>query len=86
MIVKIMSGQDMPDDDPKKRYTIHDDVADAHFREGTDIEPCWVDLVLRDGSRISIPVGGNVYVMNDAGKTVSTFSMSYLHSAQKEAL
>ncbi len=75
MIVKIMSGEDLPDSDPRKRYDLYDGVNEVNFSQD-DKGDSWAHMYLYMGSEdtLDVLVTGNVYVMNDNGKTVSTFA------------
>jgi len=80
LTLKLMSSQDLPDDNPCKDFTlvqITDDETlqflstgkDGCYREYT----CAVVALIqrRDGSEMAYPLVGNAYVMNSNGKTVA---------------
>lgn len=82
LIVKIMSAQDLPDDDPRKSYSLHGNVASVFWvREG---DRCFARMYVRDDVKTSAVSGfsehevladvpANAYVMNERGKTVGSF-------------
>lgn len=75
LIVKIMSGENLPDDDTRKSYTLHTGVASVEFhrRPGAPVAAmCFGDAIVP----LEFPLEGNVYVMNEAGRTVSSFGVS----------
>jgi len=91
LIVKIMSGEDTHDTDPRKSFMLHAGVVEAHFErrgDGTNADPRthtqpWLtlrfsrqfgDRVVDDA--ISLEPSGNVYVMNEAGKTVASYGVA----------
>lgn len=76
LIVKVMSGCDRPDDDARKSFQLFAEVKDVDFVRDDDDESQAI-AVLRYGSNLSetVEVYGNVYVMNEAGRTISTFSV-----------
>lgn len=76
LIVKIMSGEDMPDDDTRKSHRLLDGIeyVEFHRRPGAPV----VRIVpAGDGAEaFDIDIEGNVYVMNAAGKTISSFGVA----------
>lgn len=71
MLLKIMGDDDTGDDDSRKTFQLLDQVTSAKFeREGGQAR---VDVLFDDGAAESFPVHGNVYLMNDQGKTVAHF-------------
>ena len=88
LIVKIMSAENIPDDDPRKGYSLYPDVTGVHFfrQDGSDMagEGAMVRLYVREPIKTAMVPGfcenekvahvtGNVYVMNENGKTISSF-------------
>lgn len=75
MIVKAMMGTAYTSDHEKHAdYTLYDGVKKC--TKGTDEEDCpLLHLTYKDGSHESFYLGtvGNVYLMNDEGKTIQTF-------------
>lgn len=72
VIVKIMSDQNLADDDSRKSHILVTGVASVEFLRHPAALVC---LNFNDGREgYSIPANGNVYVMNEAGKTVSSFN------------
>lgn len=83
LIVKIMSVENLPDDDPRKSHSLVANVSSVSFNrdsEGAVI----ARLYVRDEVKTAAcggyvdhetfwEVPANAYVMNDKGKTVSTF-------------
>lgn len=77
MYLKIMSGENAADSDSRKSYEILDNVASAKF-ERIDGEPV-VHVVFDDGDVEDYTISGNAYVMNESGRTISTFGASEPH-------
>lgn len=83
LIVKIMGAENAPDDDPRKTFQLHTGViATAFLRRSEnepDAPPASVCLTFEPRSPVNepwtgtFPVHGNVYVMNEAGKTIASF-------------
>lgn len=80
LIVKIMGRENTADDDTRKshklitgvRFVEFDRDAEAHGFES----PAVVIIDYGDeklGGPVTVPIWGNVYVMNEAGRTVSSF-------------
>ncbi|AFU87651.1 hypothetical protein CcrKarma_gp134 [Caulobacter virus Karma] len=90
LIVKIMSGEDLPDTAPEKRFTLHAGVKSFHPvvqpPEAPGGQPyCYVRLYIADPVKtaavpgfveheVTVEAPGNVYVMNEAGKTIATWT------------
>jgi hypothetical protein len=79
LIVKMMSGEDCPDDDTRKSYKLKSGVLDVEFARDGDDAIAWLWFLGGNG----LPVGpekflltGNCYVMNEAGKTISSFGVA----------
>lgn len=80
LTVKIMSDQNIADDDSRKDYLLYSGVASVEFRRtnvdhraDSDVPRAWAHLNMANGDGFSIPVNANAYVMNDAGKTISSY-------------
>jgi hypothetical protein len=75
MYLKMMGSEDLPDSDSRKTFRLVQQVVDVTFerREGK----AFVEFYLEDGARFShVEVNGNVYVLNDQGKTVGSYGVS----------
>lgn len=78
--VKVMSDEPHPDDDSRRTHTLFTDIREVHFERKPDGTP-WLTLrrsgfdIDREDDATSFEPKGNVYVMNDAGRTVSTFGV-----------
>jgi hypothetical protein len=81
LTLKLMSEQDMPDDDPSKDFTliqIADDEVLQFLRTGEsgtyrEYTAKVVALILRsDGLEQPYPLVGNAYVLNQNGKTIAS--------------
>lgn len=70
MLLKIMSAEDAPDNDPRKMFTIFDHVSSAEFvrKAGVVVAEVFFD----DESTETFDVPGNAYLMNGAGDTVAS--------------
>lgn len=85
MIVKFMSSQQrLADTDPRKSFRIVADVQDIDFARD-DKGDAWYTMIrppILAGSPDCIventTVVGDVYVMNDAGKTIASFNPAKL--------
>lgn len=77
MIVKCMSNDNAPDDDSRKTYSLYSDVKHVEFVRKDGEPDCAIAVVdFNDGESRELYCYGNVYVMNDAGKTVSSFGVA----------
>lgn len=91
MFVKIMSGEDIPDNDNRKQFTIIQNVRTACTRRatrdvlavGSDHKPTvkqstavYLDVTHGDGRCETLEIEGNAYLMSDAGRTVAAFGFS----------
>lgn len=84
LYVKIMSGEDLPDTDPYKHYSIIP-VENNEVMQFVD-NPLYVPkngdvptsvryhmlVTAPDGSSETHPLHGNAYVMSESGKTISS--------------
>lgn len=81
MYLKLMSGQDMPDSDTSKDFSMETirDTDRLEFASGLEwakaygIKTCAI-ITCADGVVKQIPMRGNAYVLNAQGKTISTKS------------
>jgi hypothetical protein len=70
MYLKIMSGEDAPDDDPRKMFQMHDHVSTCVFlRRGKDVI---AEVVFDDDQCETFEVPGNAFLMNAEGLTVAS--------------
>lgn len=89
LIVKIMSDEDTADTDTRKSFAIHAGVASAIFErlpaykadgDGQPETPerPWLTLIFTDKAMESeaFQPRGNVYVMNEQGKTVASYGIA----------
>ena len=79
MLLKIMSNENLPDDDSRKSFRLYDGVRQVEFHKNSDQqssdEPlAYAHVLWENGDSESLPMGANAYVMNDAGKTVASFA------------
>ena len=89
VIVKMMSDEDAPDSDTRKLHILFTDVYGVHFKRDAKGSPS-MELTFCKGYHTDerentlyteeFTVTGNVYVMNEAGKTVSSFGCSPIPS------
>ena len=83
MIVKCMSGEDAGDDDSRKQYALYSDVKDVEFVRQMDGNAIAV-VYFKDGGNRELYCYGNVYVMNDSGKTLSSFGVAQPPAPQND--
>lgn len=100
LIVKIMSGENLPDEDPRKAHHLFSEVCEVHFMPPRTEAPvaelmkglmaAYEPKTVERPASVFINFGparepaefffngefGNVYVMNEAGKTISSFCPS----------
>lgn len=83
MLIKIMSGEDCPDDHPCKSFTLIENVNWYHTeRDGNDV--LIMEWTIKDEGEVqSVAPDGNVYIMNDAGKTIAHVGVSPPHAYYK---
>lgn len=76
LIVKIMSDENLADDDSRKSFELFTDVKNVEFhrRPGAPIAA----MIFSAGSVLGgeYPMLGNAYVMNENGKTVASFGVA----------
>ena len=83
MFLKLMSDEDLPDEDPCKSYTIVEGVEEVSFFRTPDGR-AFVDYLEPHGSRGNRQLHGNAYVLNDAGEKVDGFGVASPHAAGEE--
>lgn len=74
LYVKMMSDEDMPDESTQKCYQLlpvgdHDELS---FYSTDGGESKCLDITKQDGTVITRNLIGNVYVMNESGKTIAS--------------
>lgn len=98
LIVKIMSDDNLPDDDSRKTYTMYGNVQSVSWvRQGDDY--CFARMYIRDDVktaavqgfsehevRADIGSNCNAYVMNDRGKTIGSFCATPIAARNDESL
>lgn len=73
LIVKTMSREDCADDDTRKAFSLNTGVLKVEFGREVDNRPIaymWYD---GDMQPEKFYPAGNVYVMNEAGRTIASF-------------
>jgi hypothetical protein len=87
LILKIMGLENGPDEDTRKTYRLLTGVRCVEFNRigqiasDSDAMPSFTaeaSVTFDDDQCEVFPLGGNVYVMNEAGKTISSFCPSPL--------
>jgi hypothetical protein len=78
MLIKIMSSQDLPDTANDKLFELFSDVVTFDIqRDGPtlDYPVCYIRQRhhKEPGDHVARRLFGNVYIMNDDGKTIETF-------------
>ena len=80
MIVKLMSGEDLADEDSRKSFRLIANVVEVEFERAENahgVLTAYAVVTRNDDdpedSPEAIELDGTVYVMNQAGKTVATF-------------
>jgi hypothetical protein len=73
MIVKLMSGETAPDEDSRKLFHLIADVTYVAFSRRDGVPFISIGGEREDRELESFKLEGNVYVMNDAGKTIASF-------------
>lgn len=82
LLVKMMSAEDTPDTDSRKAHELFTDVVKVEFQRGDGGE-AYMDLLFKDSEDVeTFDVTGNVYVMNENGKTISSFGSAPLIFAE----
>lgn len=85
VIVKIMSGEDLADEDTQKSFRLFMDVTfvEFHRRAGGPVAFIYAK---GEAEGAEYPLEGNVYVMNENGKTVSSFGCAPLTQGLGESV
>lgn len=87
LIVKIMSGEDTLDSDARKTCDIYANVSRVSFErreaEGVLIAHLFAPGDDKDDPTYSLEPQGQVFVMNEAGRTISTHSPRRLIMADR---
>ena len=73
MLLKIMSGESVPDSDSRKMFRLYDNVACVEFDRPPGKDAVAIVLFDDNGDPEEFPVPGNAYVMNEHGVTVASF-------------
>lgn len=85
MIVKIMSDEDIPDDDSRKGFSIMDDVAVLTCTRHNDTPVLMITTV--EGGTTNLNPTGNVYVYTDDGVEVTDYGVAkYVTSAEMDEI
>ncbi len=72
LMLKLMSAQDLPDEDSRKRYSLYANIVTVDFVKKEDGR-AWAEVLYTDGGTEDFPLYGNAYLMNENGRTVSSF-------------
>jgi len=73
MFVKVMSGENLPDEDPQKTFTIYADVDLVNLSRDEDGNP-EVEIINGDQIIVTKPIG-NVYCLGDMGAPIAFFAV-----------
>lgn len=73
MYLKLMSGEDAPDSDSRKSFTIHSGVLSCDFGRNGPQGQATAYVVFERGDPETFTLEGNAYLMNEAGKTIGQF-------------
>lgn len=86
LLLKIMSNENIPDNDSRKTFNLYADIVSAHFNrheDGSATAHLWVREPVKTAEvpgfvevEKYVDVTGNCYLMNDNGKTIATFCPS----------
>lgn len=83
MYVKLMSDQNLPDNDSRKSFRLLANVEAVFFNrhpeapegpEGKDWPPT-AYMTFSDGTQEGFALVGNVYILSDSGKTIEKFGI-----------
>lgn len=72
MYLKLMSGEDIPDDDNRKAFSL---VECSSFQFKREDNAAFAHVNMASGP-VTFQLEGNVYVLNNAGKTIETFGIA----------
>lgn len=79
LIIKMMSSEDAEDADTRKCYELFTNVVNVGFnRDGPSKVPVMVVIFADADDPEAFEVTGNVYIMNENGKTISSFGYAPL--------
>ena len=81
LIVKMMSDENLADDDTRKTFILHTGVKHIVFDRTMDGEcyaHIWHEDAPLDGDCRRYRITANVYVLNEAGRTISSFCSAAL--------
>jgi hypothetical protein len=82
MLVKFMSGEGAADDDSRKQFRVFSSVKSVEFIRSDN--GSFARMEFEHGVEMEYHLSGNAYVMNDAGKTVSSFGIAQLPAPQND--
>lgn len=75
LIVKVMSDESIPDEDSRKVHRVYSDVERVHFvRQANGVTSAI--LTTKNDEILEVVLNGNCYIMNENGKTISSFCPS----------
>ena len=87
MLVKIMSAENVPDDDPRKCYELFSGVDAVAFNRCEDCGAASVVMTFETGDVLAVEILGNVYILNEIGEPVSSFGVApYVETPEEVAL
>ena len=80
LYVKIMSDENLPDSDSRKAFRLLSDVSAIAFNRAPEAPAPratpYAYVTFKDMTTESFELLGNVYVMNEAGKTIEKFGVA----------
>lgn len=74
MFIKVMSKEDLLDGDDNKCHQIFEAVKYDYFTNGAGIKTLAIVTTANEEILLEMGMFGNVYVMNNDGKTINKFS------------
>lgn len=74
LTVKMMASSDLLSDDSRAPFSLHSEIRSVIFERPADADRPIITIVDKDYVSVGYGVFGPVYVMNEAGKTISMFS------------
>lgn len=80
MILKLMGPEHAPDSDTRKTYRLLSGVIAVDFGRHEHCSAAYADVTFNDSETERFTLDGNVYVMNDTGKTISSFGVATIHA------
>lgn len=75
MFLKLMSDEDLPDNDSRKSYTLIERVEEVRFARDAGGAP-FVEYIDTHGARMDRALYGNAYVYNDIGHVIDAFGIA----------